>query len=46
MKKYFTDNLKPILIGMVIAYLTITIINTVENVIIKIELIKEKNRSN
>lgn len=41
MKKYLKENLEPILIGFVIAIMTIYLFNTISDIIIKIALIKE-----
>lgn len=41
MKKYLKENLEPILIGFVIAIMTIYLFNTISDTIIKIALIKE-----
>jgi hypothetical protein len=40
MKKYIKDNFQPILIGFSIAVITIYVINTISDIIIKIALIK------
>lgn len=40
MKKYITENLEPILVGFVIAILTIYFFNLISDTILKIALIK------
>jgi hypothetical protein len=40
--KYIKQNLEPILMGFVIALITIYLFNTISDVIIKIALIKNK----
>jgi len=42
MKKYIIKNLEPILLGFVIAIMTIYFFNLVSDVIVKIALIQEK----
>ena len=40
--KYIKQNLEPILLGLVIALITIYLFNTISDVIIKIAIIKNK----
>ena len=43
MKKYIQKNLEPMLLGFLIAILTIYFFNTIRDLIISIELIRHKN---
>lgn len=42
MKKYIKENLEPLLIGFVVAILTIYLVNTISDIVIKIALINSK----
>ena len=42
MKKYLKENLEPILVGFVLAIMTIYLFNTISDIILKITLIINK----
>ena len=42
MKKYIKENLEPLFIGFVVAILTIYLVNTISDIVIKIALINSK----